>query len=184
MAIGNHKGKKVEDAKPEIKMELVKSSEAVLCMEPEKKIISRSGDECVVALCDQWYLDYGEEKWRQVTQNCLDKLECYHDEVKKNFASTLDWLKEHACSRTYGLGSKLPWEESWLIGKNSLPLMFENDFLLVFKVLNFVFLFFFLQNLCPIRLFIWHIIQWHTFYKVIISAAMAVRINTTLIPKI
>lgn len=24
-------------------------------MEPEKKVISRSGDECVVALCDQWY---------------------------------------------------------------------------------------------------------------------------------
>ena len=148
MAIGNHKGKKVEDAKPEIKMELVKSSEAVLCMEPEKKVISRSGDECVVALCDQWYLDYGEEKWRQVTQNCLDKLECYHDEVKKNFASTLDWLKEHACSRTYGLGSKLPWEESWLIGKNSLFFR-ENDFFvkMVLKMifyqflkLNFVFL--------------------------------------------
>ena len=119
MAIGKHKGKKVEEAKPEIKMELIKSSEAVLCMEPEKKVISRSGDECVVALCDQWYLDYGEEKWRKVTQNCLDKLECYHDEVKKNFASTLDWLKEHACSRTYGLGSKLPWEESWLIGNVS-----------------------------------------------------------------
>ena len=120
MAIGKHKGKKVEEAKPEIKMELIKSSEAVLCMEPEKKVISRSGDECVVALCDQWYLDYGEKKWRQVTQDCLDKLECYHDEVKKNFASTLDWLKEHACSRTYGLGSKLPWEESWLIGRFSL----------------------------------------------------------------
>ena len=115
MAIGNHKGKKVEDAKPEIKMELVKSSEAVLCMEPEKKVISRSGDECVVALCDQWYLDYGEEKWRQVTQGALEKMNCYHDEVKKNFLSTLDWLKEHACSRTYGLGSKLPWDEKWLI---------------------------------------------------------------------
>ena len=24
-------------------------------------------------------------------------------------------LKEHACSRTYGLGSKLPWDENWLI---------------------------------------------------------------------
>ena len=62
-------------------------------------LISRSGDECVVALCDQWYLDYGEEKWRQVTQNCLDKLECYHDEVKKNFASTLDWLIDIAAHR-------------------------------------------------------------------------------------
>ncbi len=29
--------------------------------EPEKKVMSRSGDECVVALTDQWYLVYGEE---------------------------------------------------------------------------------------------------------------------------
>lgn len=29
--------------------------EAVIYMEPEKTIISRSGDRCVVALCDQWY---------------------------------------------------------------------------------------------------------------------------------
>ena len=28
--------------------------EAVLYQEPEKKVMSRSGDMCVVALCDQW----------------------------------------------------------------------------------------------------------------------------------
>jgi len=28
--------------------------EAVLYMEPERQVISRSADECVVALCDQW----------------------------------------------------------------------------------------------------------------------------------
>lgn len=39
----------------------------------------------------------------------------FHDEVRSNFEACLDWLHEHACSRTYGLGSKLPWDESWLI---------------------------------------------------------------------
>ena len=115
MIIGDFKGKSVQDAKPLIKTELVKKSEAVLYMEPEKTIISRSGDECVVALCDQWYLDYGEDKWMKQTTSALDKVNCYHDEVRKNFVSTLGWLKEHACSRTYGLGTKLPWDESWLI---------------------------------------------------------------------
>ena len=28
--------------------------EAAVYMEPEKQIMSRSGDQCVVALCDQW----------------------------------------------------------------------------------------------------------------------------------
>ena len=54
-----------------MKDSLVKSGDAVLYMEPEKTIISRSGDECVVALCDQWYLDYGEKEWRKKTEECL-----------------------------------------------------------------------------------------------------------------
>ena len=32
----------------------MKQKEAVLYMEPERQVISRSADECVVALCDQW----------------------------------------------------------------------------------------------------------------------------------
>lgn len=34
---------------------LIERGEAVLYSEPEKKVVSRSGDECVVALTDQWY---------------------------------------------------------------------------------------------------------------------------------
>ena len=34
----------------------VSQKEAVLYMEPERQVISRSADECVVALCDQWSL--------------------------------------------------------------------------------------------------------------------------------
>ena len=67
-------------------------------------IVLRSGDECVVALCDQWFLDYGEESWRKQADDCLAKMEVFHHETRKNFEATLDWLKEHACSRTYGLG--------------------------------------------------------------------------------
>eukprot|EP00095_Tigriopus_kingsejongensis_P005736 maker-scaffold28_size608977-snap-gene-1.13 protein:Tk05736 transcript:maker-scaffold28_size608977-snap-gene-1.13-mRNA-1 annotation:"hypothetical protein BRAFLDRAFT_63907" len=115
MIVGEFKGKTVQEVKPLLKDAMVKANTAVLYMEPEKEIISRSGDECVVAHCDQWYLDYGEEQWKKITTECLDKVECFHDEVRKNFLSTLDWLKEHACSRTYGLGTHLPWDESWLI---------------------------------------------------------------------
>lgn len=75
----------------------------------------RSGDKCVVALCDQWYLDYGNADWKATAKKSLDHMELYHDEVKKNFQATFDWIQEHACSRKYGLGSRLPWDESWLI---------------------------------------------------------------------
>ena len=37
------------------------SGDAFVYSEPEKKVVSRSGDECVVAAIDQWYLKYGED---------------------------------------------------------------------------------------------------------------------------
>ena len=53
----------------------------------------------MVALCDQWYLDYGEPEWRKATEAHLANVNCYHDEVRKNFEATFGWLREHACSR-------------------------------------------------------------------------------------
>ncbi|XP_017772759.1 PREDICTED: leucine--tRNA ligase, cytoplasmic isoform X3 [Nicrophorus vespilloides] len=115
LIVGEHKGNKIQDIKKCLQKSLVDKNEAVIYYEPEKTIISRSTDECVVSLCDQWYLDYGEEKWKAQAEKSLENMNCYHDEVKKNFAGCLNWLHEHACSRTYGLGTKLPWDEQWLI---------------------------------------------------------------------
>ncbi|KAK3881851.1 hypothetical protein Pcinc_013740 [Petrolisthes cinctipes] len=115
LIIGEFKGKKVQEIKKAIQEKLVKAGEAELYQKPEKQIISRSGDECVVALCDQWYLDYGESEWRKQVEQSLSDLDTYHGEVRRNFEATIDWLKGHTCARTYGLGTRLPWDEKWVI---------------------------------------------------------------------
>ncbi|XP_053553126.1 leucine--tRNA ligase, cytoplasmic, partial [Bombina bombina] len=115
MLVPGYEGQKVQDVKKPIQKKMVDSGEAVIYMEPEKQVISRSADECVVALCDQWYLDYGEVNWKKQTTECLKSLETFCEETRRNFEATLGWLQEHACSRTYGLGSRLPWDNYWLI---------------------------------------------------------------------
>lgn len=115
MIVEGYKGQKVEDVKKIIQGKMIDSGDAVKYMEPEKKVISRSNDECVVANCDQWYLDYGEESWKAQALKCLEEVETYADEVRKNFIATLDWLHEHACSRSFGLGTKLPWDTKYVI---------------------------------------------------------------------
>ena len=65
MLIGEWKGVSVQEAKPKVREALINSGEAVAYAEPEGFILSRSGDECVIALMDQWYLDYGEENWKK-----------------------------------------------------------------------------------------------------------------------
>ncbi|XP_026470911.1 leucine--tRNA ligase, cytoplasmic [Ctenocephalides felis] len=115
LEVGEYKGQKIQDVKKNIQAKIIENGDAVIYYEPEKPIISRSGDECVIALCDQWYLDYGEKCWKAQAHEALANINTYHDEVKKNFTFCLNWLHEYACSRTYGLGTKLPWDEQWLI---------------------------------------------------------------------
>ncbi|MFH4984576.1 hypothetical protein AB6A40_011285, partial [Gnathostoma spinigerum] len=56
MMVGKYAGRKVGDVKKEVQNELLAANEGAKYVEPEKKVVSRSGDECVVALCDQWFV--------------------------------------------------------------------------------------------------------------------------------
>lgn len=115
MCIGEFKGLKVQEAKPKVRELLIKSGEAFVYNEPESLVMSRSGDECVVALLDQWYIDYGEEEWLAKTKKCLAQMNTYTPETRHQFEAVLDWLNKWACARSFGLGTKLPWDEQFLV---------------------------------------------------------------------
>ncbi|KAI8083040.1 leucyl-tRNA synthetase [Halteromyces radiatus] len=112
---GEFKGMKVQDAKGKIREKLIESKEGFIYYEPEGLVISRSGDECVVALMDQWYLDYGETEWRTQTEKCLAGMETFTPETRHQFEQTLGWLNKWACARSFGLGTKLPWDKQFLV---------------------------------------------------------------------
>ncbi|TFY65550.1 hypothetical protein EVG20_g5533 [Dentipellis fragilis] len=115
MTIGEYKGEPVQDVKPKVRASLIEKGEAFAYAEPEGLVISRSADECVVALMDQWYLDYGEPVWRAQVERLLAKMNTYNQETRNAFEGTLAWLNQWACARTYGLGSKLPWDPQFLV---------------------------------------------------------------------
>ncbi|MBM6383972.1 MAG: leucine--tRNA ligase [Paenibacillus sp.] len=115
MCYGEFTGTKVQDAKPKVREALLKSGEAFVYNEPESLVMSRSGDECVVALLDQWYIDYGEEEWLAKTKKCLAQMNTYTSETRNQFEAVLDWLNKWACARSFGLGTKLPWDEQFLV---------------------------------------------------------------------
>lgn len=39
----------------------------------------------------------------------------YNKETRNAFDAVLNWLNKWACARTYGLGSKLPWDPQFLV---------------------------------------------------------------------
>lgn len=115
MIVGDYAGMKVQEAKSLIRNKLLESNEAVVYSEPEKKVMSRSGDECVVALTDQWYIIYGEQEWKKLAEECLANMNLYSDEARHGFEHTLSWLNQWACSRNFGLGARIPWDEDFLV---------------------------------------------------------------------
>jgi leucyl-tRNA synthetase len=115
MLAGPQTGELVSKAKVVMRDYMIGNNDAFIYFEPEKAVISRSGDACVVALTDQWYLDYGEETWRAQAEKCLAQMEVFSPDVYNSFVSTLDWMKQWACSRSFGLGSRLPWDPVYLI---------------------------------------------------------------------
>lgn len=115
LIVGKYKGEKVEVAKPKVKQDLVDSGDAIIYNEPESQVISRSGDSCIVSLEDQWYLDYGEENWKSQALDCLEHMKTFHTETKNAFEGVFNWLKNWALSRTYGLGTKIPWDDKYLV---------------------------------------------------------------------
>lgn len=115
MVHGKYSGMKSSDAKPLVKADLVAAGDAFVYNEPEGLVISRSGDECVVSLEDQWYIDYGEDSWKSQALDCLANMQTFASETRHGFEGVLDWLKNWAVTRNFGLGTRLPWDEKYLI---------------------------------------------------------------------
>ncbi|RLV91868.1 Leucine--tRNA ligase cytoplasmic [Spathaspora sp. JA1] len=115
MIIGKYAGEKVEAAKPKVKADLIASGEAFVYNEPEGPVMSRSGDDCVVSLEDQWYIDYGEEVWLGEALECLKNMETFCKETRHGFEGVLAWMKNWAVVRKFGLGTKLPWDHEFLV---------------------------------------------------------------------
>ncbi|KAF8622600.1 hypothetical protein AX15_006860 [Amanita polypyramis BW_CC] len=115
MTVGEFKGQSVQEAKPRVRVRMIEAGVAFAYAEPESFVLSRSGDECIVALMDQWYMDYGEESWRGDTERLVANMEFYSQETRHAFEKTLEWLGQWACARTYGLGSDLPWDPQFVV---------------------------------------------------------------------
>lgn len=126
MIYGDFAGKSVEEAKGLTRQQLVDANEAFAYAEPDGEVISRSGDDCVAGHLDQWFMNYGEpeksgdQEWqpavlKHVKNEDGNGLNTFSTETKNAFEQVLVWLSQWACARGYGLGTKLPWDQTQLV---------------------------------------------------------------------
>ncbi len=109
-------GLSIPEGQEIIKRELLAQNKIALFYQLTGKVVSRSLTECVVKIVDdQWFLDYANPEWKAKTKKCLDQAKLYPEKARQQFEYVIGWLHEWACTREEGLGTRLPWDNKWLI---------------------------------------------------------------------
>ncbi|MFH1055622.1 MAG: leucine--tRNA ligase [Candidatus Altiarchaeota archaeon] len=73
------------------------------------------GSLTIKVLSDQWFLNYGSEGWKEITRELLLKIAIEPEMYRRGFEHTIGWLHEWPCTRNRGLGTRLPFDERWMI---------------------------------------------------------------------
>ena len=111
--IGNLSVLKARDT---IREKIINQGIGTTMYELKNAVKCRCGTSCVVKLLtNQWFINYGDENWKKLAYELIKNMEILPEEIRQEFANVIDWLKERACARKSGLGTKLPWDNEWII---------------------------------------------------------------------
>jgi leucyl-tRNA synthetase len=110
-------GKPVKEARDDVAALMMEQYGSVPMHEFDiRQVICRCGGRVFVKILhDQWFLGYSDPGWKNEVKDQLQQMALVPAEVRAEFDRTVDWLKDWACTRRVGLGTKLPWDPAWII---------------------------------------------------------------------
>ncbi|MCP8316536.1 MAG: leucine--tRNA ligase, partial [archaeon] len=113
----HYSGLPVSIAKERVKEDLIESNKGDIFYEIlNRPVICRCKTECIVKILEnQWFINYGDENWKELAKDCLDNMDIVPEDLRPEFDYTIRWLRQKACARKSGLGTKLPWDREWII---------------------------------------------------------------------
>lgn len=115
-AVPEFSGQPASRTRDEIKRKLLTNNEAFILYETSRDAETRSGSKVIVAVVkDQWFIDYSDRKWKDETHRLIDNMLFLPEYVQKAFHDSIEWLKQRPCARTRGLGTRLPFDDKWVI---------------------------------------------------------------------
>ncbi|HEX4921783.1 MAG TPA: leucine--tRNA ligase, partial [Candidatus Bathyarchaeia archaeon] len=112
-----YSGMSVQSARTAIVNDLTRDGKmSVLYELVNRPLTCRCGARLVVHVVNnQWFINYGDESWKKKAHQCLDQMAILPEERRGEFNYTIDWLRERACARKVGLGTRLPWDDEWVV---------------------------------------------------------------------
>ncbi|MEN6609709.1 MAG: leucine--tRNA ligase [Methanoregulaceae archaeon] len=103
-----------------------------------RPVICRCGNKVKVKILhDQWFLQYSDPAWKKQVADQIARMELVPPEVRAEFERTIDWLKDWACTRRVGLGTKFPWDTKQLIEPLSDSTIYMAYYTIAHKIREF-----------------------------------------------
>jgi len=110
-------GKPVRVARDEVAALMTEQhGSAVMYEFDTRPVVCRCGNRVKVKIIhDQWFLRYSDPAWKAQVSDQLKHMSLVPPEVRSEFDRTVDWLRDWACTRRVGLGTRFPWDTTQLI---------------------------------------------------------------------
>ncbi|QDX40097.1 leucine--tRNA ligase [Salarchaeum sp. JOR-1] len=80
-----------------------------------EEVVCRCGGDVEVAKQETWFLRYNDEDWKAKAREVVAGLDATPENTRDQFYHTIDWLKQWPCIRNFGLGTRLPWDDDFVI---------------------------------------------------------------------
>jgi leucyl-tRNA synthetase len=80
-----------------------------------EEVVCRCGGAVEVSVQDTWFIRYNDEAWQEKAREVVAGMDAIPENTRKQYYDTIDWLEEWPCIRNYGLGTRLPWDEDFVI---------------------------------------------------------------------
>ena len=113
---GKYSGKPVNIAKEDIIKEMEERKLAIKMLDLPQPVICRCGTRCHVKIMEnQYLLKYSDKDWKEKAHKALSRMKIFPEEARDLFRSYIDNYRDWAFTRTFGLGTSLPWAPQFLI---------------------------------------------------------------------
>ena len=112
---GEYAGAVVEDVRDEMAAAYREQGAFDSMYEFSEEVVCRCGGDVEVSKQETWFLRYNDETWKAKARRIVEQMDAIPENTRDQYYHTIDWLNEWPCIRNFGLGTRLPWDDDFVI---------------------------------------------------------------------
>ncbi|MDY6776746.1 MAG: leucine--tRNA ligase [Candidatus Nanohaloarchaea archaeon] len=112
---GEFAGEKVNEVKDDLIERFEEEGAFGTMHDFSEEVVCRCGGKVIVSEQESWFLSYDDPAWKDRVHRALNDMELVPDNIREQFDHTVDWLESWPAIRNYGLGTRLPFDEDFVI---------------------------------------------------------------------